>query len=414
MKLRKYQQEAKTAILEQWRQGNKRTLLTLPTGCGKTIVFAAVIDELVKAGRHPLVLAHRDELLKQAADKIYKAYGLECAFEKAEQTCIGTWAPVAVGSVQSVSRRLERFLSDYFTDIIVDEAHHCLSDSYKKIFEHFKDCNVLGVTATPDRADKKQLSAFFDSAAYDYTMRQAIKDGFLSPIKAQLIPIDIDISGVSINGGDYAVNEVDDALMPYLDKIAESNRPAKATTGPFPFPPKVMIGLGIAVGVIFLIIIVASIFGGGDKDSEQSLVQKLNLRSTNLSRTIETYNRNVKSSKLRSMGSSLRTVLNETASRTTTILTEDFNSKKSDKGAEESEKTYIEEVNTALENAKLNGLLDRDFVREMTYQIGLILSMESDILGKTKKDNLKEFLNSSYSNLESLYNDFSEYSDETT
>ena len=221
MKLRKYQQEAKTAILEQWHQGNKRTLLTLPTGCGKTIVFAAVINELVKAGRRPLVLAHRDELLKQAADKIYKAYGLECAFEKAEQTCIGTWAPVAVGSVQSVSRRLERFLSDYFTDIIVDEAHHCLSDSYKKIFEHFKDCNVLGVTATPDRADKKQLSAFFDSAAYDYTMRQAIKDGFLSPIKAQLIPIDIDISGVSINGGDYAVNEVDDALMPYLDKIAD-------------------------------------------------------------------------------------------------------------------------------------------------------------------------------------------------
>ncbi|MBQ6355230.1 hypothetical protein IJJ18_02310 [Candidatus Saccharibacteria bacterium] len=201
--------------------------------------------------------------------------------------------------------------------------------------------------------------------------------------------------------------------MAYLNQISASNRPAKTSSGPFPFSPKIMIGLGAAIGAIILIIIIGSIFGG-DKNSEQTLVQKLNLRSENLSRTIEEYNRDVKSSKLRSMGSSLRTVLNEASSRTSAILEEDFSSKKTDKKVEESEATYIEEVNTALEDAKLNGLLDRVFVREMTYQIGILMSMESNISNKTKKSDLKDFLSGSYSNLENLYSEFSEYSDETT
>lgn len=203
--------------------------------------------------------------------------------------------------------------------------------------------------------------------------------------------------------------------MEYLNQIAASNRPAKSTVGgglPFSLSPKVLIGLGIAIGLIFLIMIFGSIFGG-DKNTEQSLVQKLSLRSANLSETIDEYNRNLKSSNLRSLTGSLRAVLNETSASTATILEEDFGAK-SDKTAEEDEATYIEEVNTTLEDAKLNGLLDREFVREMTYQIGLLLSMESDILSKTKKDNLKDTINNSYTNLENLHKEFSDYSNETT
>lgn len=201
--------------------------------------------------------------------------------------------------------------------------------------------------------------------------------------------------------------------MAYLDKIAESNRPAKASTGPFPFPPKVMIGLGIAIFAIILIMILGSALGG-DKNSEQTLVEKLNLRSENVGKTIDTYNKSIKSSELRSMGSSLRAVLTELNSKTSTFLTEDFGSKgNASKKLTEEETAYVEELNTTLETAKLNGLLDRAFVREMTLQIGLFMSIESECTSRTKKSDLKDFLTTSYSNLESLYEEFSNYSNET-
>lgn len=200
--------------------------------------------------------------------------------------------------------------------------------------------------------------------------------------------------------------------MAYLDKIAASNRPAKASTGPFPFSPKIMIGLGIAVFAIILIMVLGSALGG-DKNSEQTLVEKLSLRSENVGKTIDTYNKSVKSSELRSMGSSLRAVLTELSSKTSTFLTEDFNSKnKTSKKLTEDETAYVEELNTTLENAKLNGLLDRTFVREMTLQIGLLMSMESECSSRTKKTDIKDFLSSSYSNLENLHDSFSNYSED--
>ncbi|MEG0900629.1 MAG: DEAD/DEAH box helicase family protein, partial [Clostridia bacterium] len=114
--LRPYQEEAKAAILKQWADGIKRTLLVLVTGGGKTIIFAKVIEDLVRGGERVLVLAHRGELLEQAADKLQTATGLCCATEKAEETCLGSWYRVVVGSVQSLQRpkRLEQFAPDYF------------------------------------------------------------------------------------------------------------------------------------------------------------------------------------------------------------------------------------------------------------------------------------------------------------
>ncbi|MDL2257561.1 DEAD/DEAH box helicase [Eubacteriales bacterium OttesenSCG-928-K08] len=223
MQLRPYQQEAKEAILAQWLQGIQRTLLVLPTGTGKTIVFSKLIEDCVRDGNRVLVLAHRGELLDQAADKLAQATGLGCAIEKAEETCIGSWYRVVVGSVQSLMRekRLKRFSPDYFDNIIVDEAHHCISDSYQRVLAYFKNAKVLGVTATPDRGDMRNLGEYFETLAYEYTLPKAIKEGFLSPIKALTIPLKLDLTNVGIQAGDFRANDLGTALEPYLHQIAD-------------------------------------------------------------------------------------------------------------------------------------------------------------------------------------------------
>lgn len=222
MELRPYQQEAKDAIFGEWEKGTKKTLLVLPTGCGKTIVFAKVTEECVRNGDRVLILAHRGELLEQAADKISKVTGLGCATKKAEQSCIGSWFRITVGSIQSMMRdkRLCRFPEDYFNTIIIDEAHHCLSDSYQKVLSHF-NANVLGVTATPDRGDMRNLGSYFESLAYEYTLPRAIKEGYLSPIKALTIPLKLDLAGVGMQSGDFKAGDLGTALDPYLGQIAE-------------------------------------------------------------------------------------------------------------------------------------------------------------------------------------------------
>ena len=223
MELRPYQQAAKEAVFEQWENGARRTLLGLPIGCGQTIVFAKITEECVRHGDRVLILAHRGELLEQAADKSHKATGLGCAVEKAEESCQGSWFRIVVGSVQTLMRekRLGRFPADYFNTIIIDEAHHCISDSYQRVLQHFPEAHVLGVTATPDRGDMKNLGQYFETLAYEYTLPKAIKEGYLCPIKALTIPLKIDMSSVSIQAGDFKAGDISTALDPYLERIAQ-------------------------------------------------------------------------------------------------------------------------------------------------------------------------------------------------
>ena len=220
--LRPYQQQARDAIHTEWESGRLRTLLVLPTGTGKTIVFASVAADQVRSGDRVLILAHRGELLEQAADKLKRSTGLVCAVEKAESTCLDSWFRVTVGSVQTLQRptRLERFPRDYFSTIIIDEAHHAITDGYRRILDHFEGAKVLGVTATPDRGDMRNLGEVFDSLAYEYKLTDAIREGYLCRILAQTIPLQLDISGVALSGGDYAVGELGTALDPYLSQIA--------------------------------------------------------------------------------------------------------------------------------------------------------------------------------------------------
>ena len=222
MELRPYQKESMESVFEQWEEVDK-TLLVLPTGCGKTIVFAKITEQCVKGGKRVLILAHRGELLEQAADKIAKTTGLGCATEKAEQSSLNTWYRIVVGSVQTLMRekRLNQFDRNYFDVIIIDEAHHCISDSYQKVLQHFSNAKVLGVTATPDRGDMKNLGSYFESLAYEYSLPKAINEGYLCPIKAQTIPLKLDLSGVSQQAGDFKTSDIDTALDPYLYQIGD-------------------------------------------------------------------------------------------------------------------------------------------------------------------------------------------------
>lgn len=223
MQLRPYQQEAREAVQAEWAKGRKRTLLVLPTGCGKTIVFSKIIEDQVREGKRVLVLAHRSELLEQASDKLKTATGLGTALEKAENTSIGSWYRVVVGSVQTMQRekRLRQFPPDWFDTIVVDEAHHAISDGYQRVLSYFEKSDVLGVTATPDRGDMKNLGSYFDSLAYEYSLVQAIKEGYLSKIKALTIPLNLDLSNVSMSAGDFKASDVGTALDPYLEQIAD-------------------------------------------------------------------------------------------------------------------------------------------------------------------------------------------------
>ena len=223
MGLRPYQLEAVEAVEREWSGGNRRTLLVLPTGTGKTICFSETARRTVEDDGRVLILAHREELLSQAADKLKKTTGLNSALEKADSHAKSSFFPVVVGSVQTMMRaqRLAEWDNDDFRTVIVDEAHHALSESYQRVLNHFDRANVLGVTATPDRGDMRNLGSFFDSLAYEYPLTKAIKEGYLCKIQAQTIPLDIDITGVKTQNGDYAAGDLGSALEPYLEQIAD-------------------------------------------------------------------------------------------------------------------------------------------------------------------------------------------------
>lgn len=153
-----------------------------------------------------------------------QASGLTTAMEKAEQSCIGKWDRIIVGSVQTLCResRLALFSKNYFDTIIIDEAHHALSSSYQAILNYFDTADILGVTATPDRSDMQNLGKVFDSLAYEYTLRDAINSGYLVKIQVQTLPLHIDFTNVKIAAGDFQAGDIGRVLDPYLEQIADT------------------------------------------------------------------------------------------------------------------------------------------------------------------------------------------------
>lgn len=210
--LRPYQEEAVKAINERWEDW-QRELLVLPTGCGKTVVFNTIANE--RPG-NTLILAHRDELIEQARDKYFRMFGSVPGKIKAAENDIKS---VTVGSVQTMCRR---DYSGAFNTVIVDEAHHAISPSYQTVLRQFPEAKVLGVTATPDRGDKKNLAEYFDGIAYEYSLKQAIKEGYLCNLVAKTVPLQIDMSNVKVKLGDFDLDSIAVTLEPYLSQIAKA------------------------------------------------------------------------------------------------------------------------------------------------------------------------------------------------
>lgn len=223
MDLRSYQSDCIRAVRDGWAEFNAQ-LAVLPTGAGKTIIGANICKGFVDAGDRVLFLAHREELLTQTIDKFRKATGLWAGLEKAEFRA-GFHQSAVVASVQTMLARGERWPANHFGLVIVDEAHHVLADSYQRVLGRFLPKNggrakVLGITATPDRNDKKNLGRFFQNIAYEVSLFDLIKQGYLSRIVVKTLPLKIDLRGVHQAAGDYDPNELSDVLAPWLLRIA--------------------------------------------------------------------------------------------------------------------------------------------------------------------------------------------------
>lgn len=224
MTLRPYQEKAVEAVESAFRDVQS-TLIVLATGCGKTIVFSHLAAREVRRGGRVLILAHRGELIQQAVDKLKKATGIVAGVEMAEQRSDADYDEppytVVVGSVQSMckEKRLVRFAEDEFSLIVIDECHHALTGTYRAVIEHFPNAHLLGVTATPDRGDLRSLGEVFQTISFQYSIVDAIRDGYLCPIRAQTIPLRIDLTTVAKQNGDYQLSGLGSALDPYLHQI---------------------------------------------------------------------------------------------------------------------------------------------------------------------------------------------------
>jgi superfamily II DNA or RNA helicase len=228
MQLRPYQRECLERLRARYREGVRRLLVSLPTGTGKTVVFAAM-PTFFAMKKRMLVLAHRQELLEQAAAKFaVAAPELRVGIEQGGRSAPDD-ARIVLASVPTVGReassRLLRLDPEQFYLVVVDEAHHAVATTYRRVFEHFglfeKDSKrlLVGFTATPRRGDKLTLAEVFEEIAYARSLPEMVRAGFLCPVRGWRVHSSIDIGGVRIRHGDFVESDLARAV-----DVPERNR----------------------------------------------------------------------------------------------------------------------------------------------------------------------------------------------
>lgn len=210
MGARPYQQEC-LDVIEKQPPGSY--LCNLATGLGKTWIFT----HIPRQGR-VLILAHREELVRQPA----KYYDCPVGFEIAKDKSNGE--EVVIASVQSLVRRLDKFAPDDFDMVITDECHHAAASTYQKIYEHFSPRLHLGFTATVNRGDKIRLDNIFSRIIFQRDLRWGIQNGYLCDIHCKRVNIGFDLSAVHTRLGDYAPGELAQAMDGTADAIAQTYR----------------------------------------------------------------------------------------------------------------------------------------------------------------------------------------------
>ncbi|MDE2019551.1 MAG: DEAD/DEAH box helicase [Patescibacteria group bacterium] len=231
--LRDYQSAQRDSIFEKW-QKHRSVLLVSSVGSGKTTTFCRVAKDRLDAGR-VLVLAHRDELIRQAYNR-FGLFGITPDVEKADERASHSEyfkRDVVVGTVQTLSspKRLARFDPNDFGTLIYDEAHHCTSPSYRRILEHFlqnPNLKALGVTGTPDRSDEEALGQIFEAVAEPvFGIEMAIAEGWLVEPLQQFVEIEgLDFSNVATEKGDLKLSELQEIMEKEenCQAIADSTR----------------------------------------------------------------------------------------------------------------------------------------------------------------------------------------------
>lgn len=230
--LRDYQVQTRSAVLKEFETVNS-TLVVWPTGCGKTVLAAEIIKHF--SPKRSLFLVHRDTLLFQSKETIEHHARLRCDIEMAEHRAGGDLferATCVVATVQTLingeQSRLKKFDPKDFSLLVVDEGHHYTSPGWRKPLDYFREGNpdlkVLGITATPDRADEQALGQIFSTVAFDYEILDAIHGGWLVPIDQQMVKINgLDYSHIRVTAGDLNGSD--------LAKVMENEKNCQGIAG---------------------------------------------------------------------------------------------------------------------------------------------------------------------------------------
>jgi superfamily II DNA or RNA helicase len=204
----------------------------MATGLGKTVVAALVLDQILNAtpARRALVVAHREELLRQARDTIESWTCRSTSLEMAQSRDDGQ-GDVVVASVPSLVRRLDRYDPRRYELLVVDEAHHIPAQTYQDILAHFPAAKALGLTATADRLDGVGLGRDFESVAFAYELRDAIKDGWLAPLRVRRVAAEIDLATCRVTAGDLNEGDLERIMLAEAALHAVAEPTARLTAG---------------------------------------------------------------------------------------------------------------------------------------------------------------------------------------
>lgn len=202
--LRPYQDELIQSVFAQWSAGHRRILAQSPTGSGKTVCFSVIATELTAKGEGVLVLAHREELILQAQEKLAAVTAQSVGIIKAAYRPDPS-AALQVASVQSLIRRRDRPTAEL---IIIDEAHHSPANSYQEILNCYPDAYVLGVTATPARSDGQGFKKQYDALVLGWSVRKLIEAGYLCQFRLFAAKKCIKAADVALTAGDYNQREL--------------------------------------------------------------------------------------------------------------------------------------------------------------------------------------------------------------
>lgn len=201
MELRDYQIEVKRKVFDSFNK-NRRVMLQLPTGAGKTVVFTSIAKDYVDNGYVVWVLVHRKELIDQTISKAVK-YDMDVSVIQADYA-FNPFTKFQIASVQTAIRRLERIPKRTYPNLIIcDEAHHSTANSYRDIYNQYPDSKILGVTATPVRTTGEGFKDLFDTLITGATVKELIEMGHLVRPKIYANAIPFDLKKVKITAGDY-------------------------------------------------------------------------------------------------------------------------------------------------------------------------------------------------------------------